>query len=114
MQGGTTVYARHTLIDFDDQPLGLARRRAGVVVVGSEGEIPVSVHGRDGNQKCIGMNVVRKEADRLTERIRYVVHYLTISVFLPLLDQVTLGLLYEHAIGLYPSHQLVAQQRPLL
>src|SRR6202167_3700365 len=111
MQGRTTVYARHMLIDFDDQPLGLARRRAGVVVIGSKGEIPVSVNGRDGNQKCIGMNVVREEADRLAERIWDVVHDLTIAIFLSLLDEVTLGLLYEHAMGLYPTHQLIAQER---
>src|SRR6202789_4737851 len=113
MQGRTTVYARRMLVDLDDQRLGLARRCAAVVVIGAEGEIPVTVHGRDGHQKCIGMNVIREEADRLAERIWDVVHDLTTAIFFSLLDEVTLGLLYEHAMALYPAHQLIAQERAL-
>src|ERR1700722_12740298 len=101
MQRGSTVYARHMPVDFDNQPLRLSRCTAGVVVIGSEGEVSVSVHRRHGHEKCIDVNLLREKTDRLTERIRYVVDDLTIAVFLSLLDQVTLGLLYEHAIGLY-------------
>src|ERR1700679_1446110 len=55
MQRRTTVYPRHTVVDFDDQPLSVACRRARVVVIGSEGEIPIAVQRRNRNQKWAGV-----------------------------------------------------------
>src|SRR5271154_4270146 len=100
-------------VNFDDQPLGLPRRRAGVVVIGSEGEIPVTIHRRHGHHKRVDMNVLCEEADRLTERVWHIVHDLAIAVLLCPLDELSLGLLHEHAIGLDAAHQLVTQKRPL-
>src|ERR1700678_112053 len=86
MKSRTTVDARHMPIDFHDQPLGRARRCAGVGVICSEGEIPIAIHLRHGHQKRVDMNVLREEADRLTERVWNVVHDLAITILLPLLD----------------------------
>src|SRR3984957_7809249 len=101
--------AWHIFVDLDDKPLGRARDLGRIVVAGTESEIAVPIHRRDGADEGLDPDLADQQPRRLMRVVGYIVDDLAPAIGLSTLDQRPLGRSDEHTVRANAADQLVAK-----